>query len=365
MFEDRTQENIKAEMLAEINPATGLSSMAGGFADATVGAAARQISELYQALPAVVSMLFVDETSGGYLDLVGQTYFNITRRSGTRAQCAVTFAGTPGTVVPQDTVFLTAGGLRFRLRADARLDGLGTALGTLEAEEVGEAYNIGPGTLTSMWVNISGLTSYTNQQATGGTDDESDAQLYARIDAARKRPATSGNGWDYRRWALEVDGVGAAKIVELAQGPGTVEIMVVDSAYGPASAEIVAAVAARIASSRPVGATPTVCPPAVLPVSVAAVVTINSAVTTINEVKDQLRAGLEDYLHGLVDAKYGKIYYGPDEDVPYTLVYNRVLAILLTIQGVEDFSLLTVNGGTADLTVQANQVPVLGEVSVT
>ena len=141
--------------------------------------------------------------------------------------------------------------------------------------------------------------------------------------------------------------------------------MVVDIAYGPYSAEMVAAVAARIASSRPVGATPTVCPPAVLPVSVAAVVTINSAVTTINEVKDQLRAGLEDYLHGLVDAKYGKIYYGPDEDVPYTLVYNRVLAILLTIQGVEDFSLLTVNGGTADLTVQANQVPVLGEVSVT
>mgnify|MGYP000566911530 len=32
MFEDRTTEQIKKEALEEINPATGLSSMAGSFA---------------------------------------------------------------------------------------------------------------------------------------------------------------------------------------------------------------------------------------------------------------------------------------------------------------------------------------------
>ena len=365
MFEDRTQEQIKAEILAQINSETGLSSMAGSFADAVVGAAARQISELYQALPAVVSMLFVDETCGGYLDLVGQDYFNLTRRAGTKARCAVSFTGSPGLVVPAETAFLTAGGLVFRLTADVRLDAVGVGAGTLEADNVGAAYNIGPGTLTGMWINLPGLESYVNQQATGGTDEETDRQLYARIDEARKRPATSGNGWDYRGWAMAVEGVGAAKVVELAQGPGTVGVTVVDSAYCPVSAQIIAAVADRIAASRPVGAAPSVSPPVSLTVNVAAAVTINSAVTTIDEVLEQYQAGLEDYLHGLVDAKYGKIYYGPEEDGPYTLTYNRVLAILLTIQGVEDFSALTVNGGTADLTIQAHQVPVLGEVSVT
>lgn len=365
MFEDRTQEKIKAEMLSEINPATGLSSMAGSFADAVIGAAARQISEIYQALPAVVSMLFVDETSGSYLDLVGQTYFNITRRSGTRAVCGVTLYGTPGTVVPKGTVFLTAGGLRFILRSDTRLDGSGQAIETLDAADVGEAYNIGENALTGIWVNIPGLKAYTNWPAINGTDDESDSQFYARIDAARKRPATSGNGWDYRRWALEVDGVGTAKVVELAHGPGTVEIMVVDSTYHAASPEIVSAVEARIAASRPVGASPFVRAPGSVVLTVNAAVTINSAVTTLTEVKDQLQAGLEEYLHGLVDAKYGKIYYGPDEDEPYRLVYNRVLAILLTIQGVEDFSALTVNSGTEDLILQADQVPIVGKVIVT
>ena len=49
----------------------------------------------------------------------------------------------------------------------------------------------------------------------------------------------------------------------------------------------------------------------------------------------------------------------------YTLIYNRVVAILLNIPGVENFTSLTVNGGTADVTIQAGQIPVAGEVSVT
>ena len=52
-------------------------------------------------------------------------------------------------------------------------------------------------------------------------------------------------------------------------------------------------------------------------------------------------------------------------DLPYTLYYNRVLALLLNVEGVENFASLTVNGGTADVTIQAGEIPVLGEVSVT
>lgn len=51
MFEDRTTEQIKKEALAEINPATGLSSMAGSFADSVIGPAARRVSELYTLAP--------------------------------------------------------------------------------------------------------------------------------------------------------------------------------------------------------------------------------------------------------------------------------------------------------------------------
>ena len=229
MFEDRTTEQIKKEALAEINPATGLSSMAGSFADAVIGPAAQRVSELYKALPAVLSMLFVDETSGRFLDLVGRDYHNLTRREGTRAKCSMDLTGKAGTVVPAGTIFLTATGLRFQTLSTITIGTDGRAVCQLEAMEVGAAYNILPGTISGMWVNISGLTSYTNQEATGGTDRESGEQLYERIEEARQRPRTSGNGWDFRSWALEVDGVGEAKVVELYDGPGTVSLTLVDS----------------------------------------------------------------------------------------------------------------------------------------
>ena len=261
MFEDRTQEQIKAEMLADIDQETGLSSMAGSYADATVGAAARQISEFYQALPAVVSMLFVDETSGGYLDLVGQTYFNITRRPGTRARCDITITGSAGTVIPEGTLFLTATGLQFALMEDITIPEGGTANGVLEAAQEGADYNVGPGAIVSMFVNLPGLTSFSNQQASGGTDTESDAALLQRIQERRQKPINGANGWQYRAWALSVPGVGDAKVVELAEGPGTVGVTLVDSTMDPASPEIVSACQTLIDAQRPVGATAMVSAP--------------------------------------------------------------------------------------------------------
>ena len=117
MFDDRTQEAIKKEALAEINPDTGLSFMAGSFADAVIGPAARQVSEFYKALPAVVSMLFVDPTSGRFLDLVGGDYHNLVRREGTRATCSMDLFGKAGTVIPRETMFLQ----RWRRQSSGRM----------------------------------------------------------------------------------------------------------------------------------------------------------------------------------------------------------------------------------------------------
>ena len=64
MYEDKTPEAIKAEILAAIRQSQGLSAMAGGFADGVAGPVAEQLSEAYRALEGVPSMLFVDESSG-------------------------------------------------------------------------------------------------------------------------------------------------------------------------------------------------------------------------------------------------------------------------------------------------------------
>lgn len=364
MFEDRTTANIKAEALGSINPATGLSSLAGSYADGTIGPAARVVMQLYQALRAVPSMLFVDATSGKYIDLVGYCYFNIIRRTGTYAHCAVTLTGAPGTIVPQGAVFLTADGLRFRLEAQVTLPTEGTATGSLEAQEMGSAYNIPEGALVSMWVNIPGLTGYTNQEAAGGTDTESDQALLERIDERRKRPPTSGNGYHYRQWALSVPGVGEAKVTELKNGRGTVGITIVDSNYEPASPEIVAACQAYIDQERPIGATPTVIAATGTEISVTAQVVISPA-TSADTVKRELESRLAEYFRQLIDTRYGQIYYTPEEDTDWPVWFNRIAALLLTIDGVENYTTLTVNGGATDVILGADAIPQVGEVVVT
>lgn len=363
MFEDRTTENLKKEALAAISPASGVSSMAGSYADATVGPLAQAVSRFYKALPAVTSMLFVDESSGLFIDKVAMDYHDLTRRAGTKAKCAVTLIGKAGTAIGAGTAFLTASGLRFNLLEPVIIPQSGSAIGWLEAEEAGAAYNVAEGAIDRMYVNVTGLESYRNEAADGGTDRESDAALYARLDEARKRPSTSGNGWDYRGWALEVDGVGEAKVVELAEGAGTVGLTLVDSGFRAPSMEIVSAVLKNVMAKKPIGAAPSVQPAEETEITVAAGLVLSG--TTAGSVKPELEQRIGEYLRQLIKSKYQRIYYTPSEDTPYTLSYNRVLTILLTTPGVENFTALTVNGGATDLSIPAGSVPVLKEVSVT
>ena len=125
---------------------------------------------------------------------------------------------------------------------------------------------------------------------------------------------------------------------------------VTDLAFRTICAELGAAVTVTAAGEREV--------------TVAAQVSLTGGAGA-GAVQDAFRAALAGYLHTLIEGKYGAVYYKPADDQPYTLLYNRVLALLLNVEGVENFASLTVNGGTADVTIQAGEIPVLGEVSVT
>ena len=211
MFESITPESIKAAILAEAGDS--LETREGSFLDSMAGPAAVEIWKVYQAMNAVISIAFPDESAGGYLDLEGAKY-GITRKPGTRARCTMTLTGTAGSTIPAGTVFLTLEGLEFDLLEDVLLTG-GSDTGTAEATEIGSAYNVEAGAITRMVTTMTALSAWTNASATGGTDQESDAALYERIRDFRSRQATSGNAYHYEQWAMEVAGVGGAKIFPL------------------------------------------------------------------------------------------------------------------------------------------------------
>ena len=347
MFESITPESIKAAILAEAGDS--LETREGSFLDSMAGPAAVEIWKVYQAMNAVISIAFPDESAGGYLDLEGAKY-GITRKPGTRARCTMTLTGTAGSTIPAGTVFLTLEGLEFALLEDVLLTG-GSDTGTAEAVEIGSAYNVEAGAITRMVQTLTGLSTWTNAAATGGTDPESDAALYERIRDFRSRQATSGNAYHYEQWAMEVPGAGGAKIFPLWNGAGTVKVVLVDADMEPASPEIVAAAAAHIEEERPIGATVTVAAAQSLAIHVAAKLTLDGS-TTLPEVKAVFETELDAYLKTLAFRTS-------------ILRYNQVAYLLLSLPGVLDFTSLTLNGGTGNVSIGAEQVPALGEVTLT
>lgn len=347
MYENLTVESIKTDILSRID--AGIDIREGSYTNDMISAAAYEIWKLYQSLDAVVPIAYVDETSGEYIDK-RCAEFGITRKAGTAATATLHFTGTDGTVIPAGKVFLTSDGLEFETVTAATIAS-GAATATATAAEIGEAYNVAAGTIVRQLSSLSGLNAVTNDAATGGTDAETDAALVARLYAFLQRPATSGNAYHYEQWALAVSGVGAVKVTPTWDGAGTVKVLIADEDKQPVDAAVVTACADYIEDNRPIGATVTVASVAALEINVAAAITIDGT-TTKAAVRTALMAALSAYFESIAMAQY-------------TVAYHRVAYILLDIAGVTDYTALTVNSGAVNVTVGADQVPVVGTVEVT
>jgi uncharacterized phage protein gp47/JayE len=348
MFDDITPESLRAAILA--NLADTWQTREGSFAANLAAPAALEIWKCYQALAGMVGMFYVDEGSGGYIDLAAAN-FGIARKAGTRAEAAMTFSGTAGTVIPAGTAFLTEGGTEFDLADAVTLDGAGAGGGTARAAEIGADGNVPAGSLTRMITTISGLDGWTNAAAEGGTDGESDADLCARYYDRLQTPATSGNAYHYRQWALAVSGVGDARIFPLWNGAGTVKVLLVGPDKAPVDSAVVSAAAAYIEEQRPIGAAVTVASAEGVAIDAACTVTLDGSVSAA-DVQTAFAAALKSYLQSVA-------FSGG------AVLYNRVAYLLLSVSGVTDYTSLTVNGGTANVELTEDQVPVPGEVTVT
>lgn len=346
MFDNITPESIKESILQEL---PSWNTQSGSFANTIVSAAAYEIWQCYVAMNALVPMFYIDETSGAYIDKKCAEY-GIERKAGAKAVVRLSFTGNNGTTIPARSVFMTAEGLSFLTDAHVTIAG-GVASTAATAELEGTIYNVDAETIVSSKIVIGGLESVTNAQAAkGGIDTETDEALVERLYAYLRTPPTSGNVYHYMLWALEVTGVGDAKVLPLWDGPGTVKVLLAGSDGRAVDADIVAAAEEHIEDERPIGAEVTVESAVELAISASASITIDGS-TTKSAVQTAFAAAVANYLQELVFFSY-------------TVNYNRIAYLLLSIPGVIDYSSLTVNGGTGNVSVGDNQIPVPGTVEV-
>lgn len=362
MYEDVTVEGIKSRVLARLT--TDLQTREGSFTNDVVSAVAAEIAEVYHSMDAFLPAFYVDENSGAYID-VQAAAVGLTRKEGTAASCVILFTGEDGATVPAGTPFYTASGLTFYLQETVTISD-GAASGTLVAAQSGEAYNISAGEIVSTLRNYSGITSYENEAALGGTDAESDSALLARYQAQRQRPATSGNPYHYQQWAASVDGIEAARVISKWNGAGTVKVVLAGPDMSIPEEDDVDSAAQYIEEQRPVGPEVTVVAAQAHEITVAAEVTIDET-TTLETVRTTLEAAVADYLQELARAAFRAnvdLQMETLEDRSYTVLYNRVAFFLLSIPGVIDYTELTLGDDTENIVIAADALPVLTEVTV-
>ncbi|MFZ5688686.1 MAG: baseplate J/gp47 family protein [Bacillota bacterium] len=362
---DQTEDAIRQRMLD--NVPSDIDKSEGSYIWDALSPAAIELALAALWAQEALARGFASTTFGSYLDLRCDEH-GLTRKPAVKATGQVKFTGVAGTVVPSGTVVATPAdpvtnqsSVEFVTTASVTLDGTGVGYANIEAVEAGKVGNVGADTITILVAPVAGVSAVTNPTGTsGGDDQEDDASLLARFYAKVRTPGTSGNKADYINWALEIAGVGGVQVIPLWNGPGTVKVVLLGTDKLPASASIVDEVQNYIAPAptagtgegkAPIGATVTVVAATAVNINVSATVVLTGT-KTLAEVQTAFEEVLVEYL--------GSIAFSSDPTVRYV----RIGSLLLDTEGVQDYSNLTVNGGTGNVIINTGEVAVKGAVTL-
>lgn len=230
---------------------------------------------------------------------------------------------------------------------------------TIRCTTAGTTGNIASNVITKIPVTIQGISGVTNDMPmAGGYEEESDDDLRQRYFNELRYPATSGNKNHYRKWALEVEGVGAVKAISLWNGKNTVKVVIINSDRLPADNALVQAVQNYIdpgshglgEGQAPVGAYCTVVSASQLTINVTLNAIIVDGVQK-SVVQQEITDELTKYLR--------EIAFNQD-----FVSYAEVGARIINLENVVDYDTLRINGSVDRVTIGAEQVAVLGGVTL-
>ena len=336
MYEDMTYENILQGMLNRVPD--DIDKREGSVIYDALAPAAYFLADQYFQLGNFIDLVLPDTALGEYLDRTVSAY-GITRK--------------PATAAVRKMITSGAVEIGTRWGISSLVYIVNKALTETEyaviCETNGTIGNQYSGEMQAL-STVSGITATLGDIITAGTDEENDDAMRARFYEKVRLPATSGNAYHYQQWALEVPGVGAAKVIPLGDGPGTVTILVVDSDKA-VSPTLPGKVAEYIETVRPIGATVSVLSPDVLEINIAANVQLDGS-ESLEQAKQVFKTELTDFLKNLTFS--GK-----------RVSYAKIGNVLLDVPGVSDFDMFTINGVIGNIAVGDRQVPVVGTISLT
>ena len=334
-----------------------------------VGPAAYVLEGFYLSLDLVQKQAFVQTASGDSLDLLA-VLAGITRKQASAAvkigifDCAVPIGARFSTINGTESInFVVIStiteGSTYRLQAET-------------AGDIGNRYS-GP------VLPIDSIEGLNSAQLTDllipGENTEEDEPFRARIIERLNSRSFGGNVAQYVEEIEAIDGVGAVQVYPVWDGGGTVCCSILGADFRPASSDLVQMVQNAIdpppgqglgLGLAPIGAQVTVTAPKTVPVDISATLTLASG-HELETVQQPAQDAVSAYLLQIrknwdVNISSTAIAYSAE------VYLARVLAALISLDGVVNVSALTLNGIAADMALQQTgalqQVPVLGKVEL-
>lgn len=194
---------------------------------------AGEISKLYQSLQDFSKQLFVEDSTGEYLDKHAELR-SIRRKPSDYSQGFLTFSRqTPAPAdlpIPSSTLVSTSGEnpLEFFTLQDGVIP-IGESSVKIPAisTKMGEIGNVAAGQIRLMRESVPGVSAVINEEAfSGGTDCESDDSLRARLLDSYQNISNGTNSAYYYDIAMGWDGVQSVQVIPRARGRGTVDVIV-------------------------------------------------------------------------------------------------------------------------------------------
>ena len=166
-----------------------------------------------------------------------------------------------------------------------------------------------------------------------------------------KNTVADGNINQYKQWCDEYNGIGNSKIIPLWNGDNTVKVSILSASNRAASEELIAEFQKYLDPETkgmgdgvaPIGAFVTVSTATEIPINITATVSMKQGYTDTSKIATELT----NY--------FGKLAYEATK-----VSYMNVGAIILSVDGVESLNDLKINGGSVDINLGVEEIPVLG-----
>ncbi len=345
---------IQARLLANIDDSYNKSE--GEFVYDSLKPVAIELESAYTTIEGLLDKISAESATGKDLDKIVKGV-GLTRKLTTQSTGTVIITGSVGSPINKGDL-VSSDNLNFAFTETTTIPSNEVVEIAVKCESYGNIGNIPIGAIKYFPKTLVGLQTVTNKKAfSNGYDEETDEALRKRYYAKIQTPATSGNKHHYQNWALEVTGVGGARVVPLWNGNGTVKIIIVNSNGTGADQTLIDSVKNYIdpndgtgEGQAPIGATVTVISAVEKAINITANVNIVNGLN-LGTIQTNFNTSVTEYLQSV---SFNTSY----------ISIAKIGNILLNTEGIIDYSDLKINNTTSNIDLNDEEIAVIGDITL-